>query len=81
MATGHVRYVHMANEIAGSPEHFARFFSHDQFDFEVQLVLARDAVPFCRVGGDGGEPAPLGWGTWLRTQPFARDADETVLTL
>jgi type VI secretion system protein ImpH len=58
-----------------------RFFSHDQFDFEVQLVLARDEVPSCTVGATGKESSPLGWGTWLRTQAFARDADETLLTL
>jgi len=58
-----------------------RFFSHDQFDFEVQLVLARDEVPPCRLGEDSGRLTPLGWGTWLRTGAFARDADETVLTL
>ncbi len=57
------------------------FFSHDQFDFEAQLVLARDEVPGCRVGADGEPAPPLGWGTWLRTQAFARDADETLLTL
>jgi type VI secretion system protein ImpH len=58
-----------------------RFFSHDQFDFEVQLVLARDEVPPCTVGAAGEAASPLGWGTWLRTQAFARDADETLLTL
>jgi type VI secretion system protein ImpH len=57
----------------------AKFFSHDQFDFEVQLVLARDDVPGCVLGSDD-EP-PLGWRTWLRTTPFARDADDTILTL
>jgi len=59
----------------------ARFFSHDQFDFEVQLVLARDEVPSCTVGATGAESSSLGWGTWLRTQAFAQDADETLLTL
>ena len=59
----------------------ARFFSHDQFDFEVQLVLARDEVPSCWVGATGAESSSLGWGTWLRTQAFAQDADETLLTL
>jgi len=57
------------------------FFSHDQFDFEAQLVLARDDVPACQLSVDGQRPRPLGWGTWLRTRAFARDADETVLTL
>ena len=59
----------------------ARFFSHDQFDFEVQLVMARKAVPACRLGAEGEAPATLGWGTWLGRAVFARDPDETVLTL
>lgn len=59
----------------------AQFFSHDQFDFDVQLVLARDEVPGCVLGSDGEEPPPLGWRTWLRTKEFARDADDTILTL
>jgi type VI secretion system protein ImpH len=59
----------------------ARFFTHDQFDFEVQLVLARAEVPPCVLGSEERRPPPLGWGTWLRTKPFARDADETILTL
>jgi type VI secretion system protein ImpH len=59
----------------------ARFFTHDQFDFEVQLVLARHEVPGCILGSDEQQSPPLGWGTWLRTKPFARDADETILTL
>lgn len=55
-----------------------RFFSHDHFDFEIQLVLARDDVPGCVLGA--GEQ-PLGWSTWIRTTRLARDADETILSL
>jgi type VI secretion system protein ImpH len=52
-----------------------------QLDFECQLVMARDEVPACEVGVDA-EPAPaLGWTTWLRASSFARDPDETVLSL
>ena len=58
-----------------------RFFTHDQFDFEIQLVLARDEVPGCALGADDAQAAPLGWCTWIRTGAFGRDADETVLTL
>jgi type VI secretion system protein ImpH len=57
-----------------------RFFGNDQLDFEIQLVLARDEVPPCRLGGDDA-PLPLGWCTWIRTVPFGRDADETTFTL
>jgi type VI secretion system protein ImpH len=56
-----------------------RFFSDDQFDFELQLVLAKEAVPPCVLGGD--EDRPLGWCTWMRSAPLAHDADQTILTL
>jgi type VI secretion system protein ImpH len=58
-----------------------RFFGNDQLDFETQLVLARDEVPPCRLGGDDDVPLALGWSTWIRTMPFKRDADETTFTL
>lgn len=57
-----------------------RFFSHDQFDFELQLVLAGDEVPGLVLGDEGNAP-PLGWSTWLRTKPFVRNADETTFSL
>ena len=72
--------------LPGGPWHtdlrtLTRFFSHDQFDFDVQLVLEKNEVPACVLGADGATPPALGWGTWMRTRPFSRDADETVLTL
>lgn len=57
-----------------------RFFAGDQFDFEVQLILARDDVPGCVLGAPAPSP-PLGWCTWLRARPFRRDPDDTILTL
>jgi type VI secretion system protein ImpH len=57
-----------------------RLFSHEQFDFEIQLVLARDDVPGC-VLGETESPQPLGWSTWVRTRDFDRDADDTTLRL
>ena len=59
----------------------ARFFAHDQFDFDVQLILAREDVPGCVLGDDQQLVPALGWRTWLRTKPFAHDADDTILTL
>lgn len=58
-----------------------RFYTHDQFECEVRLVLARDQVPACVLGGGDGDPQPLGWSTWARSRPAARDADDTVLRL
>lgn len=56
------------------------FFGGGQIDYEVQLVLARDEVPACVLGEERGA-MPLGWCTWMKTRPFARDPDETTLTL
>jgi type VI secretion system protein ImpH len=58
-----------------------RFFSDDQFDFEVQLVLAREDVPGVVLGSEERAQPPLGWCTWLRTEPLMRDADETILLI
>ena len=58
-----------------------RFFSQDNLDFEVQLVLRREDAPLCELGV-GGDTAPrLGWLTWGRTRVLDRDPDETVLEL
>lgn len=57
-----------------------RFFGNDQFDFEIQLVLARDEAPLCQLDADAN-PLPLGWTTWLRTAPLERDPDDAVFTL
>ena len=62
----------------GSLTELLRFFSHDQFDWEIQLVLHRDEVPALVLGGDDSPP-PLGWSTWIRTRDFAHDPDNTVL--
>jgi type VI secretion system protein ImpH len=58
-----------------------RFFGDDQFDFEVQLVLARDEVPGVRLGMEGVDAAPLGWSTWLRTTMPEHDPADAVFTL
>lgn len=58
----------------------ARFYGNDQYDFEIQLVLARDDAPSISLGGDDA-PVPLGWATWLRTKPLDRDPDDAVFTL
>jgi type VI secretion system protein ImpH len=58
-----------------------KFFTGEQVEVELQLVLARDDVPPLSLGADTRPPTPLGWCTWLRSRPFARDASDTILTL
>jgi type VI secretion system protein ImpH len=57
-----------------------RFFGNEQFAFDLQLVLTRDEVPGFVLGAEG-DPPPLAWCTWLRSAPFARDPDDTILEL
>jgi type VI secretion system protein ImpH len=58
-----------------------RFYTGEQVDLELQLVLAREDVPPVALGADGKSGTPLGWCTWLRSRPFTRDASDTILTL
>ena len=55
------------------------FFSNDEFDFEVQLLLKRDEVPLCELGAEGEGAPQLGWVTWMRSVPMQRDPQETIL--
>jgi len=57
----------------------ARLYSDDQVGVDAQLILARDAIPGAVIGAP--EAPRLGFGTWLRTKPPARDADDVRLTL
>jgi len=56
-----------------------RLYTNGQIDFEIQLVLAREDVPPCRL--DDSAPLPLSWCTWLRLTPMTRDPDETVFSI
>jgi type VI secretion system protein ImpH len=58
-----------------------KFFSNDEFDFEVQLTLAREQAPRCEVGFEGDAAPRLGWVTWLKSAPLDRDPGDTILNL
>ncbi len=58
-----------------------RFFCNDEFDFDVQLMLARDEAPRCEVGFEGDAAPRLGWVTWLKSAPLDRDPGDTILNL
>jgi type VI secretion system protein ImpH len=58
-----------------------RFFSGDELDFEVQLVLKRAEVPACELGREDSEAPLLGWVSWAKTAPMGRDPGDTILNL
>jgi len=60
---------------------WARFFSNDEWDFEVKLILEREQVPACTLGAEGASGPQLGWVSWVKSVPFSRDPDDTVLAL
>jgi type VI secretion system protein ImpH len=45
-----------------------------EFDWQLQLVLARDEVPSVRLGREG----QLGWTAWLGSRPSASDAGDVT---
>jgi type VI secretion system protein ImpH len=57
-----------------------KFFSNDELDFEVQLIMKRDEVPQCEVGAEAERPR-LGWTSWIKSAPLSRDPDDTILGL
>lgn len=60
---------------------WVRFFSNDEWDFEVKLILDREQVPACTLGMEGVSGPQLGWVSWVKSVPFGRDPADTVLAL
>jgi type VI secretion system protein ImpH len=57
--------------------HWVRLYVGPELDFDVQLVLAGEEVPTCRLADEGVGPR-LGWNTWLVSQPRAAAAEDAV---
>ena len=70
--------------LPGGREHeklrqLARFYADDQVGVDAQLILARAEIPNAQLSTEG---APrLGFGTWLRSRPPQRDADDVQFRL
>jgi type VI secretion system protein ImpH len=60
---------------------WVRFFSNDEWDFELNLILEREQVPACTLGAQGVSGPQLGWVSWVKSVPFQRDPGDTVLAL
>ncbi len=59
----------------------ARFYSGDELDFEVQLVLERGYVPPCELGREDEAAPRLGWLTWATSTAMEIDPGDTILEL
>jgi len=60
---------------------WVQFFSSDEWDFELKLILEREQVPACTLGAEGVSAPQLGWVSWVKTVPLNRDPGDTVLAL
>jgi type VI secretion system protein ImpH len=65
------------HELAG----WVQFYSDGAYETEVQLILHREDVPACEIGGRGDEAPRLGLVSWLKTRPRKVDAGEATYLL
>jgi type VI secretion system protein ImpH len=57
---------------------WTRYFTGQALAFDVQVILAREEVPFCRLDDEGPDAPRLGWMGWLRTGETPADAPDAV---
>jgi type VI secretion system protein ImpH len=59
----------------------ARTYVGPDLDFDVQPVLKPEEVPWCQLRVVDGDGPFLGWNTWVRSQPFSHEVDDTTFFL
>ncbi len=57
-----------------------RLATAEELDWSVRLVLNREEVPELRIPSPPDQACRLGWSTWLKSEPFRRDADQASLS-
>jgi len=60
-------------------EALVRFYVGQILQFDLQLILKADEVPWCALGDESPAGPRLGWCGWLKTDEFTQDADDAVL--
>jgi type VI secretion system protein ImpH len=61
--------------------HLTRLYVGPAMSFDVQVTLRKEDVPDLSLGGEDGPAPRLGWNTWVKHEPLARDADDAVYLL
>lgn len=57
-----------------------RLYVGAALDFDVQVVLKKEEIPFCQLQTVAGDPPRLGWNSWARVVPASRGGDDAVIT-
>lgn len=60
----------------------ARLYVGAALDFDIQVILKKEDVPFCQLGqGKAESDQPrLGWNSWARVAPAATDSGDAIIT-
>jgi type VI secretion system protein ImpH len=58
-----------------------QFYSNNQFDYEIQLILQREEVPRCSLGPEHDGSPQLGWVSWVKSDEMNRSPSDTILPL
>ena len=59
-----------------------RLYVGSGFDFDVQVILKKEDIPFCQLGPGGagaGDPPRLGWNSWARLAPASQDSGDAII--
>lgn len=57
-----------------------RLYVGSALDFDIQVILRKEDVPFCQLGQAGeSDPPQLGWNTWARAVPATKDSHDAVI--
>ena len=60
---------------------WVRFYSRQELDFVIRLILAREEVPGVNLSANEEDMARLGFASWLKLKPFPRDPEEAIYRL
>ncbi|NLS00938.1 type VI secretion system baseplate subunit TssG [Rhizobium sp. P38BS-XIX] len=55
-----------------------RLYVGPTLDFDIQVMLKKEHIPFCKLGEDG-DPPRLGWNSWARVAAADRDSGDAVI--
>jgi type VI secretion system protein ImpH len=58
-----------------------RFYIGPLLEFDLQLVLKAEEVPWSRLGDESPAGPRIGWCGWLKTEEFVQEADDAVFAV